>query len=321
MPPPPPGVLADYAEVPGNIISRLPIIALNGVLRAFLLPSSMSTLQAACDKVLNNPSGGALTFMPALPLVLFTDLFVPRMTSGDPVDSQKGFVKEQDLGFWILTIGGLTDAPLDWRLRWLPVYLWVDSGAAMAGGREVFGYPKHLGHFVRSGAGNSDVSVSSLHFQSFGPTIEGVEEVLVQFTSGHVLQNVVGNKVDLDPIIASLFASFLGTGLPPPLNGLTSLIGDITLPYLGMPMVFLKQFRDAHALHKSCFTAVAKTVVSATALHQAGLLSGTGQIVLTPSASHPIAGDLGLSAVSSVGDGVFVKLDFSVGPGETIWQA
>jgi hypothetical protein len=88
-----------------------------------------------------------------------------------------------------------------------------------------------------------------------------------------------------------------------------------------MPMVFLKQFRDAHALHKSCFAAVTETVVEATALHQGALLSGTGQIVLTPSASHPVANELGLPAISAVGDGIFVKLDFSVGPGGTIWQA
>src|SRR3712207_1423239 len=127
--------LPNYAEIPGNVVSRLPIRAIGGVLQAFLLESDLSTLQSVCDRVLNVPSGGAVSFWVALPAVLFTDLSIPRTTSGDPVDSQKGFVHEDDLGFWILTVGGPAGEPSAWRLRWLPVYMWVDSGPAMAGGR------------------------------------------------------------------------------------------------------------------------------------------------------------------------------------------
>ena len=86
------------------------------------------------------------------------------MTSSDPIDKSKGHVKEADIGLWIWVQGGEADKPETWGDYLLPVYLFVDSGAALSAGREVFGYPKLLGSFERENDNpDNDARVDSAH--------------------------------------------------------------------------------------------------------------------------------------------------------------
>src|SRR5262249_34522151 len=138
----------------------------------FMFTSKRQTLQVVCDEMLNAPARGAVQFRAVSSYVFLTALYQPRVQSSDAVDRTTGYVEEIDLAFWILTFGGRSDAMSSWTLRWFRVWLFVDTGSAIAAGREVFGYPKHQAWFSRPISAtprDAAVTVETLAFEHAGP--------------------------------------------------------------------------------------------------------------------------------------------------------
>jgi hypothetical protein len=74
-------------------------------------------------------------------LVLFAA--IERLTSAKDPDRLRGYVAELEASVWCLA----ADALAGNRLVWYLPYVFVDSGQAVASGREVYGYPKQMGTF------------------------------------------------------------------------------------------------------------------------------------------------------------------------------
>ena len=104
----------------------------------FLLPAERANLDRFFAAKFNEPSGGAVLTTAAAPFVLLYVSKIPAIRLRDDV----GWYSERESG--IMAFG------VDVRTRHLFTtldYLFVDSGQAMANGREVFGFPKHIGRF------------------------------------------------------------------------------------------------------------------------------------------------------------------------------
>lgn len=308
-----------YVEVPGNAVGRLPYIARESVLHGFFFESDFGTLNRLCDRLLNDPSDGALLFRAPSHMVLLNAVYVARMSSGDAVDQSKGFVKEVDVGFWIPVFGGLRLNPLSWRLRWLPVYLFVDPGAAVAAGREVFGFPKLHASVTRTSddmVHDGTFSVATQYFGQFGPNEEAEFDTLFSLVTDATMEGApYGGLAELDAAVAAALSARRSDDTP---HEALSAAG-VTLG-ASMPMIFLKQFRDVAVANAACLQQVCTVTAEASNITHVGTISGDHTLVLAPSASHPIADDLGISNGQTNVMGFVVHHDFEVGFGEILWE-
>jgi hypothetical protein len=311
-----------YVELPGNTVARIPYLARKATIHAmFFVSNSKSSLQRVCDRALNDRVGCPLRFHVNDPVVAFTALYADQMTSDDPIDKSKGYVKEADIGLSILVQGGEADRPETWEDYLLPVYMFVDSGAALSAGREVFGYPKLLGRFERESEvldNDARVTVHTQHFAKFGPdeealvaplfAIERVPEPppsVAQYPETQFAQGPSGR----------LFARMIR----PPRRALDlTAFGDD-----GLTMVFLKQFRDLTRPSDACYQAITSVDMIPVTTKPEEDFSDAYSLRLWESDSHPIASDLGLTCGQKALTEFRpfqTELSFTVGFGSMLWQ-
>jgi hypothetical protein len=175
-----------FVELPGDVVGAPPYLARDCLLQSLFLEGDLAAQQAFCDLALNRPSGGALQFRALTNRVLVTAIYCASLGSTDPVDASKGVVQEWDVGFWTLVHGGRAGDEDNWASYWLPSFLFVDTPAAMASGREIYGYPKTTAAFSGRSAEPHDPSVvlTVMHFPVFGPDKRPVTEPLVRVGLG-----------------------------------------------------------------------------------------------------------------------------------------
>jgi hypothetical protein len=292
-----------FTPLPGDIVGAPPYFGKGCLAQGLFLQGDKGAQQAFCDLALNGPADGALSFEAVTDLVLMTAIYADSMGSADSPDSQKGVLQEWDVGFWTAVRGGPPgEAP---KTYWLPSYLFVDSPAAMAAGREVYGYPKTTATFENRGQDRADPTVTLVvqHFPVFGPDQRPVTGPLVTVTTDASAETApgfletLGTAWELFNDVAPTHSGFL---LPP-------------WPGLGMPQILLRQARDAVAIGQASLQEILVATPEPTSIRDVGPLHGPTVVEIAPSASHPIMESLGL-APSQVGKlGFWVQQDFKVG--------
>lgn len=318
-----------YVEGPANIVGNLPYVGYSATLHGFLFRGQRQALQAVADTMLNKPAYNNVSFRVVTSYVFFSALYQPRVQSADPVDQAVGYVPEIDLGFWILTYGGHKDQnPLtEWAFRWLPVWLFVDSASAIATGREVFGYPKMHGRFefkspVPTNPSDATVSVWTPTLQTLGHDECATERKLLwlapkrgTIVPPRSLTPARGAKHFRAALLAdkdSIGSGLNWGGVVPPM---LSLLG------VEMPMVFLKQFRDATEVRRACYQSIVAVTVKTRKVHEMGFFPRTYRLHFNNFASHPIGEVLGIESGAEPSFSFWVNQDFEVGFGEEIWRA
>jgi len=296
-------------DIPGDVVGRPPYRAEGCLMHAMVLPGNAAEQQKLVDRLLNVPSQGALDYRVMTDAVLMTAIYVDTMRSLDPIDAQKGVVAEADLGFWIGVTGGPVNGPK--RICWLPAFLFVDTGSAMASGREVYGYPKTLSGFTRSSAGLDDagLSLQVLHYPHYAPGARPHEEPLVVID--HQLPASGSTKIDL--------GFWEQAGLATAWNLADPLVAN----RLGMtmPQLMLRQLRDPCTAGATQALDVLALDVVSDGIPIPVPLAGTISITFTPSDSHPIARTLGLQATVTPILAFRAQQDFTVGEATRIWGA
>jgi hypothetical protein len=135
--------LPDYVERGGRQVWRPPYRAHRATVFGFVLPCDRAAIDALLHRDLVEPSRGAVDYRCAQERMLVLFAAIERLTSAEDPDRLRGCVSELEASVWCLA----ADALAGNRLVWYLPYVFVDSGQAVASGREVYGYPKQMGVF------------------------------------------------------------------------------------------------------------------------------------------------------------------------------
>lgn len=299
---------------PGDPQARPPYVGEKVLLQAGFIRGDASKLQAVIDAGLNSV-GQHTTFRVVSPHVLFAALYAERMRSTHPEDARFGSVPESDIGLWALTLGGPEGrAP---ALRWTPLFLFVDSATALMTGRELYGYPKQLGRMLRATGGARDFSLSlrAVAFQRQDPSEIGAEHEVLRATPAWPADNAQPRTLAegaWDPWgvldLPSMDGAELGEARAP-------------APFLGMPMVFVRQFRDVRAVDEARLQQVVAVTVRPTKVRSIEP-APPHTVSFNALASCPIVEVLGLGSANTPLEAPFVAdFDFEVGTGEVLTES
>jgi hypothetical protein len=322
-----------YIEHGGTQVFRQPL-ALNGVtLHGFVLDAEADALQALCTKMLNGPAGGRARYLPLLPKVLLVFAAMDAASSTDPVHRNWGYVPEIDVSFFV-PVAVLEPDGDGWEvvdLAWYLPYVFVDNSLAVATGREIYGFQKELGTFTipSTETGHGAYTASTLVLDPFKPQTRATERQVLQVRRND--SGAVGLEKEWDDVtdaIGELFGGISAVGeMVDQLDGTGVDLLDLTLNLFSyvkstsVPMVFLKQFRDATDPTRACYQRVvtARADVDPTSVRHAGPLWGDYTLTLADFASHPIASDLGLKVGDNHIDHAFrLEYSFEMLPGAEV---
>lgn len=294
--------LPRYVERPDEVVLPPPYLQSGVQLDGIWLGAQRGALQDLVDARLNVAAGDSLRFSVAAPAVCLISAVTAHVTSLDPAHRARGRMSEIDVGFWVPL--WQEQAGSERKLTWFLPYLFVDSAASVAAGREVYGFPKSLGRLElqRDAAGLAELTVDAHALRVFSPE-EDVEQMRLL-----TVERLPGPASARSRLLDGL----LGAGLP--LEGLESRLRGVPVP-----MVFLKQLRDAERPDRAVYQSVLAAEARATALRRFGLSSARYRVRWTAAASHPFARDLGLSPDGQDSVAAFsADFDFVMGLGREL---
>lgn len=300
----------NHLHLPGDPQARPPFIGKNVLLQGGFLKCDGGKLDALCDLTLNQVDPD-LRFQAVGDHVLYAALFAERMSSAHPEDAEFGYVPEMDIGLWVLTWGGRRGhLP---ALRWTPAFIFVDSATALVTGRELYGYPKQLARIARMGTSEQDFRayLRAVSFEKKDPNERGREHEVLSVGRGEASPQPFEDGVDS----LSLLSGYKSALAAAP--AMVDPLGLLTPPFIGMPMVFLRQMRDVTAQDDVIVQEIASVTVQPTHVAQAGA-APSHQITLKPLASVPIADCLGCASTVDLEWPFWARFDFSVGVGQRL---
>jgi hypothetical protein len=171
--------LPEYVELGGRQVWRPPYTARNAEVFGFVIKADRNALDGLLTKALVEPAGGAVDYRCAHDHIVVTFTRIERLASGDPPDSDGGYLPEKEVAVWCLA----ADALAGNRLVWYIPYVFTDSGQTVATGREVYGYPKQIGYFEEEYPNNllhgGDTTVEGLGIDFFGQDTESIRRPMI----------------------------------------------------------------------------------------------------------------------------------------------
>jgi uncharacterized protein with NAD-binding domain and iron-sulfur cluster len=314
----------------GLPVTRGPYLLKDAKMTTLFLKADYQQLEAVCNKYINDPLGNApIQYRPLLPYVIlaYTDLTIRSL---DEEARKVGWLPEIELSFWILTVALKRDGDL-WlpdHLAWYQPYLFVDDADAIATGREVYGFRKVIGQFQPvTDFQSPEFMVETLAFKTFSPETEGKMQWLLKVT--RQAEPAQGEPVQWDSgsaahqaILRLLAGNETGHVEVDWLEEAINLFEHFIEPEV--PIVLLKQFRDATNPWKACYQAIIETPAKLNAFYKGGLLqAGKYLVSLNDLASHPLAQELGLQMEQGQQEaipGFWVNIDFTLEDGTEIWS-
>jgi len=291
-----------------------PYLARNVTNYAFFLEVDQARLERMFSRLFAEPSGGAVDIRPVGGEVMLSVAQLAAVNSTEPPQSEMSAGgSEVEIAFWATGRDVRTD-----RLVLITPYMFVDSGAAMAAGREIFGFPKQDAQIRLVGGHPPDgVALDVLSVERFDPrTPFSVNRLLDVQRASARSDLIAGFSALAKSAVTSLFTHAGRTALLDHLRTVGSLlIGG------GLPVVFLKQFRDIGEPDRACYQAICEARIEVTDLHGMGVL-GDYAITLHDLASEAIREDLGLGpGALTPFAATWSRYDFILHRGATLWRA
>jgi uncharacterized protein with NAD-binding domain and iron-sulfur cluster len=316
-----------YVERGGDVVIRHPLSMQGTISSSFLLPADRERLGALCDRLLVGPARGAAHYVPAGPFVMLVCADIARGQATEPPDHDKGWLSERDVAFWVPVLAGRREGEgfVAERLLWLLTYTFVDNVAAMATGREVFGFPKEHAAvvFPRDQGSAGRFTVDTLVIRRFGLDARAESaRLLTVEPAGGSTRGVDRPWASIEQGFHELGDKVLGMlhGIDAPVLSARAVAEHMIKGYLdgSIEMVFLKQFRDVRDPSRACYQAVIEARARVDAWRSGGFLP-PHVVTIEAADSHPIVAELGLSgrSVESIA-GVRLDYDFTVERGVVI---
>ncbi len=283
----------------------------------FLLSAEKERLQELCDRTLNEPLGRPGAFSPAGDFLLLACCNLPSLRSTAPGYDQMGSYAEKEIAFWVPVIDHKRE-----RLLWLFPYIWVDSPFAFAMGREIYGFPKGLGEIVIAEDPKSpeNFSLGAEGVTTFGPNAIGEMLDLVSVKKESPEEESKDSVFDDAKEVVKEIVHDMKEGFDLFKHPLLTLHTLEDLLHLRIPMVFLKEFRDATSPAETCYQQVVETVASATKIYGGRIYRNDFEITINASDSAPIARDLGLPTSGTIKPltSFYMNFDFEIGKGTVV---
>ncbi|MEP7136837.1 MAG: hypothetical protein ABI904_18075 [Chloroflexota bacterium] len=311
----PDSTLPDYADHgTGFPVFRGPYSQKDAHIAAFTFPADTERLTALCNQTLNVSGSFAYKYVPITSslMLVFADMLV---SSRDVRDAQVGLIPETEVSFWVLTIAikKTRGGSLPHHLAWYLPYLLVDESNAIATGREVYGFNKLGAQFQKpERIQRPDFSAEVLGFKQFGADkIAQREPLLALRATSAAGPTRSGELASLKNKIAGELFRNINTGLG---DGPVEFAAHFLNEHI--PLVFLKQFRDAQDTHKACYQKLIEAPLKVESFYEGGLFPEAYTLSIADLASHPLAQRLGLKAGEQTSTlGAWMRVDFDLGNG------
>ncbi len=314
--PAPVDTLPDYADQgSGFPVFRGPYLQKNARLAAFLFNADLERLTVLCDQALNVSESFPYKYVPITPtlMLVYADMHVSSL---DERDVQVGLIPETEVSFWVLTVAmQRTDSGyIPHHLAWFLPHLLVDEGNAIATGREVFGFNKQAAQFQKpERIEKPEFTADVFGFKQFGPEVVAQKERLLELRASSSSDSnqtksdweAAKNKIT-DELLKTIRYD-MGGGL---IEFAARFIND------HIPLVFLKQFRDAQDTHKACYQKIVEAALTVEKYDEGGIMPNPYMLTIFPLASHPFAQRMGLKPGEQKSThGAWIKVDFVLGGG------
>lgn len=294
----------------------------------FVLRADKEKLQAMADKLFNEPSGGKVDYRALSDYVVLMFTHVDDLSSAQ---ASQGWISYHDIALWVpyVAVEKKLGVEIADRVVMYPPYIFVDNGATMVTGREVFGLPKqmascwmpqnpnYIGELTTDVMGftpnsatkqNNPTRLWTVERQASGTTSDSDTDQA--HNSLKDVLNTVSRKMKAK---APDFASHLA------IPNIPKIIGELVT---GVPALGLKQFRDATQVDKACFQAIIEAPLINKKFRGVKFLNDGYKFILNDLASHPVAADTGLKiGEQDVVFSLYLHLDMEMGTGTTIWQS
>ena len=297
-----------YVERDGDWVIQPPGMLEDVGMHVFMARADPRALERFCATNFTQPSGGVVEVIPlasSFVMVVFADI-ARGYSTRRPED---GWQSEKDVTFFM---------PVWWRVqggrRRLGVvvpYIYVDNWMGMITGREVYGFPKLLASMNFAPDGSGFEAISGIRERA-GADEPVRNDVVVRLSAEQpsviACSTSCSGSTDLGPFFAEAFAAE-GLGCP----------GGISLAKV--PMLFLKQFRDAADPTLASSTEIVAVEARVTRVRAAHLVRGKHELSLPEYDSLHIARTLGMPVRGRVVEpGLALQVDFVLPEGQTLWK-
>ncbi len=320
------GTQPAYVEYGARMTVPPPFVTREGRLHGLALEGDRERIDALCERMFNVPAAGAVEYRPLSNHVLLLVGSFGHVASLAPGFDALGSVEETQLSLWVPLAAGHRDGEefVADRLCMAVPYIFVDNPMSMAGGREDLGYPKSMARFDPSSGFGELVQVQTFggdfapgnraawvpvlelaHASANGGAVAAAEETAQ--AAWHAAEDLARHLLRHGESGDSQHAQ-------PDMALFKDLAGDLL--HKRARQVFLKQFRDAEAVGGACYRAVVEAPIQVTSANWRPS-PHEWQVTVHPIASHPIAGDLGLST-QTTRLAFELELDMVVDPGVVV---
>jgi hypothetical protein len=308
--------VAHYIELGNRLIGHGPYLHEDVALHGFTLQGDRQKIQDLLDKMFSSPSGGKVRYTAISGKVLVSIAYIDKV--GSMVEKNHGTISEIDVTFWVLALAH--EFSLD-VLRWIPVYLFVDSAAAMAAGREVYGFPKQLGQFEIATKAPTIQRYSTTAFviEKFEAGARGAWKPLLEVEPLEAKEEEDDDSVWDD--LKNAEQRFFERLLPDvEFKNLINFQFDAIKPRI--TMAFLKQFPSIVDTRAACYQVIAESIATVEKFRGSGLTRKKFRAKVYSYDSHPLHDELGLApGWQDIGRAVWVDYDFLAHLGRVKWGA
>lgn len=316
-----------YVERGGEIVFSPPGVASGVRMWGFFLEGDAALLQQMYDRYLNVPSCGVTSFEPAGSIFAFVFATLDRVFAQQPPDIYRGYFKEAEFAVWTLGY----DRRRHEYATFVP-YMIVDQGSALAMGREVYGFPKQLGSVSITPEDDPTeftLQVPVVEHWGEAQRFEPRQLVRITRTADPAPSEAPAPTTKAQLVEQVVERVFSRRGLATQDRGgdwRARLHGDLKVLELMaadvIPMVFLKQVRDARLPLHACYQAVQLADFVVWSFRGGGPIEGSWEIELEDFANEPIRRELGLPEGTLVPHGGFwADIDFTLAVSEELYCA
>jgi hypothetical protein len=304
-----------YVERGGELVTRHPFDALCARLMVFALPCDAERLQRLCDRTFTAPTDGAESYVPIGESVYVAFTSIGELRSAEPPDDALGSVGEREAAVWVPVYDTRRD-----RTAWMIPYIFVDAAAPLLGGREIYGFPKQPADVIVS-ADASSIEVRAHCVDRFAPDARVEQRTVLRATHPDGPAAAAPSEGDADlPGLLREVAGWLGMEVDRPSRAGVRLLGQLARGEV--PVVLLKQFRDAADPCRACYQAVVEVEQRLLALSGGGTLGDGWVLDAADLDGQPLVRDLGLPAGPQRPAASFwIAFDFRIGRGRVLWEA